>query len=102
MRVPATLFPIPVRRDDTQWTDGLAAVCARCGAVSTVRGQGDRSVVAALVRLRAACPKRESNRYESETAEDRRAGASAYVGPAPTGSETRAAPLPDDTWFGGE
>ena len=55
-----------VRGDYAPLVDGVIAVCSRCEARSEAIGEGPWSIKAALAKLRAECPNKETNFYVDE------------------------------------
>ena len=70
MRVKCEVYADRVRGDHVPFVDGVIAVCSRCEARSEAIGEGPWSIKAALWKLRAECPKGETNFYvDAETDE---------------------------------
>jgi hypothetical protein len=66
MRVRCEVYADRVRGDYAPLVDGVIAVCSRCEARSEAIGEGPWSIKAALAKLRAECPNKETNFYVDE------------------------------------
>ena len=66
MRVTCEVYADRVPGDYAPLVNGVIAVCARCEARSEAIGEGPWSIRAALWKLRAACPRGETNSYVDE------------------------------------